>query len=1186
MPRDAPQGFCPRCLIELFSGQANPRTQGHTSATSASRPDFNAVPAARKIRRLGDYELLGQIAEGGMGIVYFARQISLNRTVALKMIRSGQLATAAESHRFRTEAEAAATLDHPNIVPIYEIGEHDGQQYFSMKLVEGGTLADLNAAQRTRDAPWQRRAADLMARVARGVHHAHQRGVLHRDLKPTNVLLDEEGEPHLTDFGLAKVLEGRPDFTQSLAVLGTPGYMAPEQAAGRVKELTTAADTYSLGAILYELLAGRQLCSGASTLEILKQVQENEPAAPRKLNPAVAPDLETICLKCLQKAPEHRYASAQAFAEDLERFLRGEPIQARPIGSGERFVRWCRRKPALAGSLGALAFALVSGLAGVTWQWRNAQHHAESEARHRRLAEDAVMRLTYEKAETLFEQDRAAQALAHLARLLRQHPTNPAVAARIQSALTLCGFSLPVARLQHAARIMTVCFSPDGKRLLTASLDGTARMWDARTGKALFDLQHAKSIRLGAFSPDGRLVLTASYDRTASLWDAATGHRVGQPMVHQGTVMAAEFSTNGERVVTGSQDCTARVWDAATGQPRSGPFVHTNGLEWVAFSPDANQVVTVTTNGIVQIWNVDSGEPDGERLTTIAGSKAHHAVFSPDGSQVLVSHMSFFDARTHEPKQRVVESGSERYNLSAEFSPDTARLVSGSQDFTARVWDWRTGRLDRESMRHDNYVIRAGFSADGQTIFTASTDNTARLWSRDGQPRGEPLRHTGEVWDAQLNADSMRMVTRLWTSNAWLWEIRTRPPQVPTFSHRGPLLSVRFSRDGQHLLTTSADTTARLWDVRSGRPLFAPLLHFSWVDYAEFSPDERRILTASQDGNAQIWDASNGEAIGAPFRHKSKVRWAEFSPDGSRVATASDDYSAQVWDARSRQAIGQRIKHGSWILSIHFSPDGSKIVTSSLDSTARVWDAATGEPLTPPLSHEEAVQNARFTPDGQKVITASRDRTARVWDARTGKQLLAPIEHPDGLQRTSPHLTADGRRAVTAAGNIARIWDVATGQPSTDPLVHKATVNSARFSPDGTRVVTGSNDRTARIWDARTGFPISEPMAHGDRVTCDEFSADGRWLVTGSDDHHARIWEVPISGASVPSWLPELAEAVGGLRFNAQNMLENVPTEQVLRLRQRLAALDGTDPWTVWANWFCADAADRPVWPSFQPAPK
>jgi WD40 repeat protein len=257
-----------------------------------------------------------------------------------------------------------------------------------------------------------------------------------------------------------------------------------------------------------------------------------------------------------------------------------------------------------------------------------------------------------------------------------------------------------------------------------------------------------------------------------------------------------------------------------------------------------------------------------------------------------------------------------------------------------------------------------------------------------------------------------------------------------------------------------------------------------------------------------------------------------------------------------------------------------------LDSTARVWDAATGEAITPPLPHEEMVQNARFTPDGQKVITASRDRTARVWDARTGKRLGPPIEHPDGLQRTSPHVSADGRRAVTAAGNIARIWDVGTGQPSTEPLVHKATVNTARFSPDGTRVVTGSNDKTARIWDVHTGFPISESMAHGDRVACAEFSADGRWLVTGSDDHHARIWETPIFEAPVPSWLPELAEAVGGLRINAQNMLENVPTEQVLELRRRLAALDSAGAWTVWVKWLCADAADRPVWPTLHAAEK
>jgi Protein kinase domain len=327
------------------------RLAGGLEATGA---DANGHAAPPTVRYFGDYELLEEVARGGMGIVYKARQVSLNRLVALKMILAGSFASVRDIQRFRAEAEAAANLDHPHIVPIYEVGEHEGQQYYSMKFVEGTSLANHPAG------PPRREVGGLVD-VARAVHHAHQRGVLHRDLKPSNVLVDSQGTRLVADFGLAKRLAaGGGSFTETGQVLGTPKYMAPEQAAGR-KDLTVAADVYSLGVILYERLTGQTPFTGDNVLTLLRRARESEPPRPSSIRPGLDRDLETVLLKCLDKEPGRRYPSAEALADDLANWLAGRPIAARPVGQAERFWRWCRRNPAVASLTAAVALALVLG---------------------------------------------------------------------------------------------------------------------------------------------------------------------------------------------------------------------------------------------------------------------------------------------------------------------------------------------------------------------------------------------------------------------------------------------------------------------------------------------------------------------------------------------------------------------------------------------------------------------------------------------------------------------------------------------------------------------------------------------------------------------------------------------------------------------------------------------------------
>src|SRR6188474_2884310 len=364
IPADAPEGGCPGCLLEsglrLLDEEAvvQQARDGPGHSDEPARVATKSERLAEMLGELGDYELLDEVGRGGQGVVFRARQKSLNRTVALKVISLGQWASKAHLKRFRREAEAAASLDHPGIVPIYEVGERDGSCYFSMKFVEGGQLDEV-----VRQAPMSvRQAAELIAKVARTVHYAHEHGILHRDIKPGNILLDAKGEPHLTDFGLARLVESESSVTQTLDVLGTPSYMAPEQAVGNNAAVSSATDVYGLGAVFYQLLTGQPPFAGGATYETIKLLLDTEPKQPRLFNPKIDRDLSTICLKCLDKDPQRRYPSALALAEDLERWLKHEPIQARRTGVFARGKKWVQRNPARALSAASLvALAVTTG---------------------------------------------------------------------------------------------------------------------------------------------------------------------------------------------------------------------------------------------------------------------------------------------------------------------------------------------------------------------------------------------------------------------------------------------------------------------------------------------------------------------------------------------------------------------------------------------------------------------------------------------------------------------------------------------------------------------------------------------------------------------------------------------------------------------------------------------------------
>jgi WD40 repeat protein len=1113
---------------------------------------------AKVLPALPGYELLEELGRGGMGVVYKARHVALDRLVALKMVLSGEFTGEQERARFRSESLAVARLSHTNVVQIFEVGEHDGRPFFVMEFCGGGSLADC-----LEGTPWPAlRAAELVATLARAVHAAHQAGVIHRDLKPANVLMSyrpdakrcadavtlrsedsasrlNEVVPKIGDFGLAKRLDVASQ-TQSGAVMGTPSYMAPEQAVAH-KEVGPAADVYALGAILYELLTGWPPFRGATPLDTVLQVLSEEPVPPRRLQPGIPRDLETICLKCLLKLPSQRYGSALDLAEDLLRFRAGQAIRARPVAWPERLWRACRRNPVVAGLTAALALFLVAAavvgtvaafhFASLAEQARRSQTAAENNAdeSRRRLVQQYIA-----AGERLAEEGDFCSALAWLAEALDLDRGGAERERHHRIALQ--------SLLRQGPRLLDVWFlpelanpgraaSPDGQRLLAVDSSGGARVWDADThGHVSPPLTQAGEVRFAAFSPDGGLVLTVNTGHAAQVWEAATGRAVTPVLAVDRPIKDAVLTNDGRRVLTLTKGGEARLWDGGTGKALPGPDAHLGSVQHIAMSPNGTLVVTVGDDRKARLWKSATGEPATRPLDH--PYKVWHASFSPDGKILATAahawreggRVSVWSTETGEPlgKDPSQFSYSSQYSYRVLFSPDGKRgiTVSGN-DVLLGLGD---GSRTPAVLRHKSLVHLASFSADGSLVLTTTQDMTGRLWdAATGEPRTPSMGPGALIWHTSVSRDGRR------------WHLATQ------------------------------DGLVRTWATARSRP--ARTMRQDSVMRLALSPDGRRLATADRDGLALLWDLDGG---GQPARmkHRGTVPHVAFSRDGALLVTCGHTF-ARVWDGRTGQPVTGELRTGYALGSspltggaAAFSPDAKYLVTAGQTrdrqrrGTARIWEARTGR-LVKSLPHTGQVYTVEFSPDGRHVLTCS-DGGSFVWDVEKGAMLLELARQHSGGYYAA--YSPDGSRFVTANWDrTIRVWEAETGRPVSPPMGH-ATVWCLAFSPNGGYVLTGGEDQTARVWDAQTGQPRTPPLRHLSRVADASFSADGRFVVTSSQEGD-RVWDAATGRLLTVPYLPAHGGGWGRAALTPDN--------------RRLVSADHDDFVRVWED--VLSPGDEPV---------
>jgi WD40 repeat protein/tRNA A-37 threonylcarbamoyl transferase component Bud32 len=1050
------QTRCPHCrnpiemLDDLDSGEVNCPSCG--SRFSLLGSDETITSRSHGGQTLGHFTLDQRLGVGAFGAVWRAKDRELDRVVAIKIPRRDQL-DAIGAEQLLREARSAAQLKHPNIVQVYEIGREGDTVYIVSELIDGLTLSDWLTGYQ----PGPREAVALCIKIAAALHHAHERGVIHRDLKPSNVMLDRENEPHLLDFGLAKRQAGEITITMDGQVLGTPAYMSPEQARGESHRVDRRADVYSLGVILFELLTGERPFRGNKQM-LLHQVLTEDAPSPRKFNATVPRDLETICLHCLEKDPQRRYVTAEALQHDLQRFLEGKPIAARPIGVVARGWRWCQRNAVVSALLASILVVFAAGFGLSLGQWLRAEAalQASDEARWGLLdanekltkAADQERRNSYAASMRLVQSAWEAHNLEAVRSTLERWRPSP-------GEVDLRGFEWhywdsiavpPTLTLQgHSDLAFSVAFSPDDTRLVTGGFDGKAIVWDllSRGEKSTTLIGHTDRVRDVAFNGDGTEIITGSSDGTARIWNVSTGEA---------------------RLVL--RDDESAKADSATAEPAA--------ITRVAFSRDGRLVATKAARS-ASVWDAMSGERKfalpapamgGEKKSALSAS-IYDVAFDPEGRRLVSGE--FRRARVWD-----LESGDVTASIDAEaaiapvaFSRDGAFILSPRGQWDARTGEERAGAVRQVEFRGNDHRFLAWDAGGNRVLADRSITNILPPPKPQiGIPAPEVTALQVKyqyVQSGAFSADGQRVAMA--GSKVQVWEIPFLESERQLL-HEFPVAPVgdfALSADGNYLIAGHGRNTFSVWDVAAHQERWRVQLPSDVPLGASISvrPDGREVACVPQRTHkAYVLDVATGEQR-FEMAHRGSIHDIAYCSQGKKIATASNDRTVRLWDAFTGEELQVLRGHSDGVASLAFNPTATRLVTGAMDGSVRVFDLPSGDVALTLSGHEGWVNSVAYHPSGAVIATAASDGTARLWDSLTG-ELLGTLEHTSQVRGLT--FSPDGSRLVTWENNHFVMWDVESRQETWRVAQY---VKCLAFSPDGVRVLVGST-KSIEAFDIRS----------------------------------------------------------------------------------------------------------------------